>query len=233
MRSCITLILIPILLLGCAGASKIIVGQSGTDYSQIQRAIDNSTPGDIIEVQSGVYHENVNIYKSISLVGVDSGNGRPVVDAGGSGSVISISAGNTTVEGFNITGSGGCGCGNAGLKIQSSYNMIRQNIIYKNKYGIYIESGSSNNTFLGNDLLNNSITISDSGTNNRWNASTESGALKGLIEMVSGLQVKGNHYSDYDEEAEGCIDANKDLICDSPKVIGSGMDSYPSVSAAN
>jgi parallel beta-helix repeat protein len=227
------LILIPFLLLGCAGASKIVVGQTGADYSQIQKAIDNSTPGDTIEVQSGVYHENVNIYKSLSLVGVDSGSGRPLVDAGGSGSVISISASNTTVEGFNITGSGGCGCGNAGIKVVSSNNMIKDDIIYKNKYGIYIDPAGTNNTFLGNDLINNSITISDGGTNNRWNSSTNSDGLGGLLEMISGQQVKGNHYSDYDEEAEGCTDANKDLICDSPKVIGSSMDSYPSISAAS
>jgi hypothetical protein len=29
-------------------------------------------------------------------------------------------------------------------------------------------------------------------------------------------------YSDYDEEKEGCNDANQDKICDKPKKIGSG-----------
>ena len=233
MRSCILLILIPLLLWGCAGASEVLVGQTGANYSQIQAAIDGSMPGDTIRVQSGVYKENVNINKPLNLIGVDSGNGRPLVNAGGSGSVITIAASNTTVQGFNITGSGGCGCGHSGIKVLSSNNLIMNNIIYKNKYGIYIEAAGANNTFVSNDLINNSITISDSGKNTSWNAGTRSGGLRGILDMISGPRVVGNHYSDYDEVGEGCNDTNNDLICDKPKVIGSSLDSYPSISATN
>ncbi|OQB17641.1 MAG: Cell surface glycoprotein precursor [Euryarchaeota archaeon ADurb.Bin190] len=233
MRSCINLLLIPILLLGCAGASEILVGQTGENYSKIQAAIDVSMPGDTIKVKSGIYRENVNINKPLSLVGVDSGNGTPLVNGGGSGSVITIAAGNTTFQGFNITGSGHCGCGHAGIRISSSNNLIMSNIIYKNKYGIYIETAGTNNTFVSNDLLNNSISISDSGSNNSWDASAKSSGWRGLLEMISGPRIRGNHYSDYDEVVEGCNDTNKDLICDEPKAIGSSLDSYPSISAMN
>ena len=235
MRACLILILIPILVLGYANASKITVGPQNADYSQIQQAIDNSSQGDIIEVQSGVYRENVHVYKTLTLQGIDSGKGLPVVDAGGSGSVISITSNGTIVEGFNITGSGGCGCGNAGIKVGSSNNIVQSNIIYKNKYGIYIPSGNENNTFLSNDLLDNEITVSDSGINNRWNGSVPAGGLKGLMELISGPRVLGNHYSDYDEEKEGCIDANQDKICDKSKEIGSGTgkDNYPSATSMN
>jgi parallel beta-helix repeat protein len=235
MRTCLILILIPILVLGYAGASKIIVGQKDADYSQIQKAIDNSSNGDVIEVGSGFYHENVIVYKTLTLEGVDSGNGRPVVDAGGSGSVISIMANDSIVRGFNVTGSGGCGCGNAGIRVDSSHNVIENNIVYKNKYGIYLQSSATNNTFLSNDLLNNSITVSDNGNNNHWNASIKAEGLQALLDMITGPQIKGNHYSDYDEQAEGCIDANQDHICDQPKLIGgvSEKDNYPSVSTMN
>ena len=235
MRTCLLLILISILVLGLACASKITVGPKDADYYQIQDAIDNSSKGDIIEVQSGVYHENVRILKPITLQGIDSGNGQPVVDAGGSGSVIIIMANNTKVNGFNVTGSGGCGCGNAGIKVDSSNNIIQNNVIYKNKYGIYVESTSVNNTFYSNDLINNSITTSDNGKGNRWNVSLKAEGLQGLLEMISGPEIKGNHYSDYDEDAEGCADANKDRVCDRPKVIGTGSerDYYPSISDMN
>ncbi|MGB5100077.1 MAG: NosD domain-containing protein [Methanothrix sp.] len=235
MRACLILILIPILVLGYADASKITVGPKDADYSHIQQAIDNSSQGDVIEVQSGLYRENVYVSKTLTLKGIDSGNGLPVVDAGGSGSVISIASGGTIVEGFNITGSGGCGCGNAGIKVVSSNNIVQGNIIHKNKYGIYIQSGNENNTFISNDLLDNEITVSESGSNNRWNGSVTAGGLQGLLEMISGPQVKGNHYSDYDEVYEGCNDTNQDKICDMPKKIGSGpeMDNYPSVSPTN
>jgi parallel beta-helix repeat protein len=235
MMACLILMLIPILVLGSANASKITVGPQGADYSQIQQAIDNSSQGDIIEVQSGVYRENVHVYKTLTLQGIDSGKGLPVVDAGGSGSVISITSNGTIVEGFNITGSGGCGCGNAGIKVDSSNNIVQGNIIYKNKYGIYIQSGNENNTFLSNDLLDNEITVSDSGINNRWNGSVPAEGLKGLMELISGPRVLGNHYSDYDEEKEGCYDANQDKICDKPREIGSGpgKDNYPSANSMN
>jgi parallel beta-helix repeat protein len=235
MRTCLLLILIPILLLGCANASTVTVGPKDADYSQIQQAIDNSSPGDVIEVQSGVYHENVRVYTPLTLQGIDSGNGRPVVDAGGSGSVISILSNGTIVKGFNITGSGGCGCGNAGIMVASSNNIIQGNIIYKNKYGIYIHSGNENNTFLSNDLLENNITVSDSGSKNRWNGSEKAEGLQSFIELISGPQVKGNHYSDYDEVKEGCNDANQDKICDNPRKIGGGSDTdnYPSASQIN
>ena len=235
MRTCLLLVLISILVLECASATKITVGPNDADYSQIQDAIDNSRKGDIIEVQSGVYHENVRIMKSLTLQGVDSGNGQPVVDAGGSGSVIIIMANNTIVNGFNVTGSGGCGCGNAGIKVDSSNNIIQNNMIYKNKYGIYTESTSTNNTFYSNDLINNSITTSDNGKDNRWNVSLKAEGLQGLFEMISGPEMRGNHYSDYDEDSEGCIDTNDDRICDGPKVIGTGAerDYYPSISKMN
>jgi parallel beta-helix repeat protein len=235
MRTCLILILIPILVLGCASASKITVGPKNADYSHIQQAIDNSSQGDTIEVQSGVYRENVHVYKTLTLQGIASGHDRPVVDAGGSGSVISITSDETTVKGFNITGSGGCGCGNAGIRLGSSNNIVQNNIIYDNKYAIYIQSGAENNTILENDLLENEIVVNDDGRNNRWNASVPGDGLQGLLQMISGPRVMGNHYSDYDEETEGCIDANHDKICDKARKIGNGpvMDNYPSVSSMN
>jgi parallel beta-helix repeat protein len=235
MRTRLILILIPILVMGYAGASKITVGPQDANYSQIQQAIDNSSQGDTIEVHSGVYRENVHVYKALTLHGIDTGRGRPVVDAGGLGSVISMTSNGTIVKGFNITGSGGCGCGNAGIKVGSSSNIVQGNIIYKNKYGIYIQSGAENNTFLSNDMLENEITVSDSGSNNRWNAGVPAEGLQGLLELIIGPRATGNHYSDYDEEKEGCYDANKDKICDNPKKMGSGpgMDNHPSVSTMN
>jgi parallel beta-helix repeat protein len=235
MRACLILILIPILILGYAGASKITVGPQDANYSQIQQAIDNSSQGDTIEVHGGVYRENVHVYKALTLQGIDTGHGRPVVDADGSGSVISITSNGTIVKGFNITGSGSCGCGNAGIMVGSSNNIVQSNIIYNNKYGIYIQSGAENNTILSNDLLENEITVSDSGSNNRWSGSEPAEGWQGLLELISGPRVIGNHYSDYDEVSEGCNDTNQDKICDRPMMVGDGLgrDNYPSVSSMN
>ncbi len=119
------------LIIGAAIAAKITVGPAGEDFSLIQKAVDNATDGDLIEVHSGTYIEHIYLSKAIALMGVDNGNGRPVVNASGSGSALTLDANGTTVEGFNFTGSGHCGCGNAGIVVQSNNSTIVNNVLYK------------------------------------------------------------------------------------------------------
>ncbi|MFV9677836.1 MAG: hypothetical protein ACNYVW_09330, partial [Methanosarcinales archaeon] len=73
--------------IGCASAT-ITVCHSGCDYASIQAAVDAADSGDTIEVHSGTYYENVDVNKTLSLKGVDTGSGKPVVDAGGNDSAI-------------------------------------------------------------------------------------------------------------------------------------------------
>ena len=94
--------LIALLLAGVAGAANIGVCNIGNcDYSTIQDAISAASPGDIIEVHNGTYYENVTVNKQLTLRGV----GNPVVDAGGRGNAIALSAGNSTLEGVTATNS--------------------------------------------------------------------------------------------------------------------------------
>ena len=226
MRECLAIILI--LIIGSVHGAKITVGPEDADNQQIQQAIDNASIGDIIEVHSGNYMEHLSVTKALTLSGIDTGKGLPVVDAGGSGSVLMLMANGSTVEGFNLTGSGGCGCGNAGLQVLSGNNTIRNNILYKNKFGVYIHPGYINNTFIGNDLKDNEISAWDQG-GNHWNGSIKAQGIGALMEFLVGKQIQGNHYSDYDEAKEGCNDTNSDGICDQPKKIegGSSFDAYP------
>jgi len=236
MKAYLIILLIPILILGYATAARVSVGSKEADYPQIQQALDNVSDGDIIEVQSGTYHENVYLFKAVTLAGVDTGEGLPVVDAGGSGSVISVMANGSTVSGFNITGSGHCGCGNAGILVDSSNNLVQGNIIRNNKYGIYVRSGSVNNTFISNDLMGNNIAVSDSG-DSHWNVSETSTGLQALVGLLTGKAEKniGNYYSDYDNSSEGCDDADGNGLCDNPRKMqdGHGMDSFASVLPMN
>jgi pectin methylesterase-like acyl-CoA thioesterase len=62
-----------------ADDTTITVCPNGCDFSSIQAAIDNSNPGDIIQVYSGGYNEQVFINKDIILKGIDTGSGEPVV----------------------------------------------------------------------------------------------------------------------------------------------------------
>ncbi len=137
-----------ILIVGLVQAAKITVGPGEEDFPQIRKAIDNSSKGDIIEVHSGTYNERLYVRKSVTLLGLDTGNGLPVVNANGSSSAITLMANGSTVKGFNLTGSGHCGCGSAGIQVASNNNTVANNIIYKNKYGIYVKPKHFNNTFV-------------------------------------------------------------------------------------
>ena len=143
-----SLLIILILIIGSVHAAKITVGPADEDYKQIQEAINNASAGDIIEVHSGTYMERLRFTKALTLVGLDTGQGMPVIDGNGSSSVITLSANGSTVQGFNLTGSGHCGCGSAGIQVASSNNTVLDNVLYKNKYGIYVKPGSVNNTFM-------------------------------------------------------------------------------------
>jgi len=228
-----SLLITLILIIGSVQAAKITVGPADEDYPQIQKAIDNSTNGDVIEVHSGTYPERLNVFKAVNLIGVDTGDGLPVINANGLGSAITLMAPGSTVKGFNLTGSTGCACSrNAGIQVASGNNTIIDNVIYRNKYGIYVQQGYVNNTFISNDLLENQIAARDQGGNS-WNSSSrKSGGLQGLVDLITGNQMKGNHYSDYDKPREGCNDTNSDGFCDLPKRIvdGSSVDHYPSIS---
>ena len=76
----------------CAQASVWTVCPSGCNYSGVQDAVNAASPGDTIEVQSGVYHEALVVNKSLTLTGADTGQGYPVIDAGRREVGISIEA---------------------------------------------------------------------------------------------------------------------------------------------
>jgi len=139
------------------------------DYSTIQQAIDAADSGDTIIVKSGIYYENVNVNKQLVLKGIDTGNGKPIVDARGHGSVITLSSDGITLEGFTITNSGNS-WGDAGIKVLSSNNLIINNNISNNNWdAIYLSPFSRNNTIKNNIICNNyweGLRV-DSSNNNR------------------------------------------------------------------
>jgi parallel beta-helix repeat protein len=132
-----------ILLSGFAQAATIIVPE---DYTSIQDAIDNATAGDTIKVNGGIYMENLVVDKQLILRGIDTGNGNPVIDAGGIGSAITITANGITLEGFTATNASG-----------------RIDVFYVDEHGGPVfsisEAGinvfSSNNNIIGNNATGN------------------------------------------------------------------------------
>jgi len=121
---------------------------TGINYTTIQSAIDNASAGDEIHVDSGTYNENVIVNKQLILRGIDIGSGMPVVDARGMGNAITLTAGDVVLDGFNAYNSSS----NNGIEVGvfSSNNVITNNNISKNFYGIHLASS-------GNTLANNTV----------------------------------------------------------------------------
>ena len=143
------------------------------NFATFQAAIDDADTlnGHTILVDSGTYHENVNVTKQLTLRGNNTGGGKPIVDADGMGSAITLSHDGIVLDGFtaiNATQAGilvysdnnfilNCTASNNSDGIQiwnAKYCNISNNIIISNERGISIES-SSNNTVFNNNANSN------------------------------------------------------------------------------
>lgn len=75
--------------------------------SDLQSIIDAAAAGALIEVPYGLYEGIVTVDKPLHLTGIPGENGQlPIIDGKGKGTVLTITAAETTVEGFEIRASG-------------------------------------------------------------------------------------------------------------------------------
>ena len=109
----------------------------GKDFTSKQDAIDFASEGDTIYVYSGTYFENIEIAKSIPLIGEDREN--TIIDGDGSGDVVHISANGVKFTEFTIQNSGSVPL-DKGIDIFSDCNIISGNIIQNCSVGMYIFS---------------------------------------------------------------------------------------------
>lgn len=133
----------------------------GADFKKIQDAINSSANGNKIIVKNGIYNEKLIINKSLDLHGENpdttiikyENNNISQSDA-----IIFINADNCTINGFKIT------CAensfdSIGIKINSSNNIILNNIILSFYKDIYLDSYTMNNTINSNIISNASYGI--------------------------------------------------------------------------
>ena len=138
----------------------------GADYTSIQAAIDASESGDTIMVYNGTYHENVRVNKQLTLIGID----MPVVDGERGDSTITVTASYCTIDGFRVV-HGSHYWNDAGIRVSSYGNTIKNNSIHDNNVGIYLNGGGSN-TLTNNTISDNSYGIRmyhSSGSTLRYN----------------------------------------------------------------
>jgi len=140
------------------------------DYIKIQYAVDNADPGDIIEVYSGTYDENIIVPIQVTLIGVprELGRGRdtgnPVVNGNGNNYTFLLTADGVQVSGFDIKNKASK---YGGFKILSNSNVIHGNRISKCSEGIYLLNASFN-IITNNTINNNDFGIFSHFSTNNW-----------------------------------------------------------------
>jgi len=139
------------------GTTWYVGGSGPNNYSTIQEGINAASDGDTVFVydDSSPYYENIEVYKSINLIGEN--RDTTIIDGGGSGDVVNITVDLVYISGFTIqnSGNGGYPYYYAGIDIRSISNTITGNtIISNNGYGIRLYY-SNGNTITGNTIISN------------------------------------------------------------------------------
>ena len=149
------------------------------DFSSIQEAINTASSGDTLYVKNGTYYENVEVNKTLSLIGESKEN--TIVDGGGNAAVIYVEEDHVLVTGFTVRNSG---WGyyyyeSSGISTDmASFCNISDNIATNIRYGISSWLGQ-NNSINHNTISNAEQGISLNGpqyttviSNSIWNTST-------------------------------------------------------------
>jgi PGF-pre-PGF domain-containing protein len=196
--------------MGGATAATITVCSSGCNYISIQAAVDAASDGDTVSVGAGTYTENVDINKSINLIG--AGADVTVINASNPNDhVIEIKANFINISGFTVMS--GKGFLKAGIAIFGNNSRIYGNILFDiEEFGIYITSSSYNSSSYNNSILNNTFNsirnaIEIYGPTNGNNVS-----LNRITEAETGIVIFNSSYNFVDGNAIANITLNGILI---------------------
>jgi len=126
---------------GSVGAARaaessdtLVVSPSGP-YTSIRAALEEAEEGMVIEVRGGEYSGSLIINKAVTLRGVD----WPVIDGGGKGTVVTLSAPGSSIYGFEVRGSGSQPDGNdAGILMTASHTTAENNRLTDVLFGIFV-----------------------------------------------------------------------------------------------
>ena len=193
-------------------------GNGSNNYVSIQSAIDDADDGNTIYVYSGIYYENLNINKSINLIGESKYS--TIIDGRKKSEVIKNTApiNHLTISGFTIRngiyGIGLYSCNNvviceniicnnryAGVWLDSSIDcLICNNTIQKNNfYNIWLDYESNNNTIRDNSIKASHIGINIvcSHKNKIVNNNFIENSIHASFKDTSDNQWNGNYWDDW------------------------------------
>jgi parallel beta-helix repeat protein len=154
-------------------------------YPTIQQAINVASSGDTVYVRAGSYNEVVVINKQINLIGENTDT--TIIDGGGNGDVVKITADLVKVDKFTIKNSGST-WGDAGIEINSSDNCKIEDCDSNNNYhGILLDSSSNYNSLSNNKVSKNikGIWLDRSSSYNTISNNSVSDNIEGIVIDIS------------------------------------------------
>lgn len=230
-------------------ANPVVVTVPSLGYKTIQKAINAANPGDIIRVTAGIYHENLIVNKTVSLIGKDPAT--TIIDGGGLGNVVIINSHNVVINGFTIQNGKQGGWPYCGISVfKCRFTVINNTVLRDNYYGLQLLQ-SNNSKIFDNVIIDNSyagIKISDSNNNiffentiqnnlvGLWVSDSPSNVLyhNNFVNNTNQLQIfnspmiwddgaEGNYWSDYkgsDVDMDGIGDSEYPNAGDSYPLMG-------------
>jgi len=152
-------------------------------FAAIEAAVDAASPGDTILVAAGIYTENVEVDKSVTIQSQDGASETTVDGSTTEGHTFNVTADNVNISGFTVTGATARNKAGIYLDQVESCN-ISANICTNNYYGIYADK-ASNNTLTNNSVNSNSRygVYLDNSSNNMLTNNTVSGNSKCGVDL--------------------------------------------------
>jgi parallel beta-helix repeat protein len=123
------------------------------DYGTIQEAINSAGIGDVILVQKGTYHQDIQINKTVSLRG--EGPDLTTIEGNLSAYAVSVTANGVSIEGFTILAKNYTV---SAVILYSTGDVVSNNVI-ENGYNGVVLSASAGNTISDNVISDNSYGV--------------------------------------------------------------------------
>lgn len=123
------------------GEAPVAAKTGSVPIEDLQARVDAAPAGATLVVEEAVFHGRLVVDRPLRLVGRD----RPVLDGGGEGSVVTISADDVVFAGFRVRNSGRAVTQEAaGVKVTGSRVEVRDNVVEDVYFGIHLAGGRDN-----------------------------------------------------------------------------------------
>ncbi|MDW8328439.1 MAG: right-handed parallel beta-helix repeat-containing protein [Candidatus Bipolaricaulota bacterium] len=175
------------------------------NYATIGAAITAASPGNTIFVCPGMYNENPNVNKALTITG--AGAASTTINGTAAGNVVTISSSNVTIQGFTITAPAstsnryGIALATSALNTITIANTVIQNLVTTATFsvGISIHALNTNVTVTNNQITNIASGVlaygilvygsGGSGTNNITIQNNQVSAIQGQTQAGIGISV--------------------------------------------